>query len=478
MCHRFAVALVVVFALFASPTSAQTTFRYASWNIEATGTTGSLQWTSAATILSRIDADVVGVEEITNQSEVTSFPAFAAAAGYPYNAVSTISGTLSGNLYVGVLSKFPIVSVDSFSSAEISGDSTANDISRDILQVQVQAPNAAEPTGIFVVHLKSGTGAANNFRRAVEIKRLIQVVGAFKVAHPNRPFLISGDFNEDIFDAPFGNVYTTPPTGLPTTYDLGSDITLPVTYDPFNQLTATGLAIADATQEDSTSLYATRQSSGRRIDYIFYPSTVTVIGDEVYNSARDNGTDDAPAGNWLAKTGVPPVSTASNDAADHFTVFADLSVQQMPQMLYPGSNEDFVLKTGINGTPTTGVGLDVKQASTGDLLFINFASPSGTFDLMPPLLVGQQFATGFPPAGALPGLWVNTQGGQIIINGLAPGPFGLTEVIVPGTGNTHIFQIPAGIAGTSVILQSLAVAGYAANGIFAMSDAHEIRMVP
>jgi endonuclease/exonuclease/phosphatase family metal-dependent hydrolase len=478
MCYRFLVSVVAVHLVLAATADSQTPVRVATWNIQATGTTASTQWTRAVAILGRIDADIVAVEEVTSLAEVATFATLAAQAGYAHAQVSQVSGTLSGNLYLGVLSKHPIVFSDSHSSAELSGDPAANDISRDVFEAHVQVPGAADVTAVFVLHLKSGSNASDEFRRAIEMRRCMQAVALFTAAHPGAPYVALGDFNEDLGDGPFGNQFNSLPGGLPQTFTLGADLSFPIAYDIFNTLTASGLVIADATQEDSTTLRTTRQSSGRRLDYIVHSTTMSASGDEVYNSARDDGVDQAPAGNFLAKVGLPLGSTFSLDASDHFLVFGDFTLPAAQILRYPGSGEDLLMSTGIGGAPTTGPLFDVKTAGAGDLLYVHFVSPSGTFDFAPPLLVAQIFAFGNPPLGPLLGLHVNTAGAVVLVNGLDGGPLGLQEVIAPGAGNTHVYLVPAGLAPFSVMLQTLAVSSLAANGFFAASDAHEIQMVP
>ena len=469
-------ASLLLVLVFAAALAAQTPIRIAAWNIQATGTAASTQWSRAVAILNRVGPDLCAIEEITDASEVAAFGTFAAATAFPYYAVSSISGTLSGNLYNGILSKHPIVFFDSHSAAEISGDPTANDITRDIFEAHVQVPGAASILGVFVLHLKSGAGGSNEFRRAIEIKRLNQVVLGFQTQNPGAPYVVVGDLNEDVGDGPFGNSFATVPSGMPVTFDLGSDVVFPVVNDPFLQIMSTGTTMLDITQEDSTSLYATRQSSGRRLDYVFASQGIALSGDETYNSVRDNGIDDTPIGNWLTKFGAPLPATWSNEASDHFLIVADASLASVPIDAYPGSGEDFVLSSGVNTAPTTGPGQDVKSAASGDLLFIHFASPSGTFDLEPPLLVAQVFTPGLPPLGPLPGLWVNTSGAVILVNGLDGGPLGFAEVIVPVTGNTHAYQVPPGLSGSSVMFQALAVTSSAVNGFFAITTGHEIQL--
>ena len=223
-----------------------------------------------------------------------------------------------------MISQHPIVFSESHSAASISGDPGANDITRDIFEVHVQPPGISLPVGLFVVHLKAGTSAEDDFRRAVEVLRLAAVVSAFQASHPGAPAIIAGDFNEDLMDGPFGWTVSSLPSGLPSSYSLGNDIALPLIYEPFATFTSLGFAIADATREDTTDDYVTRPTSGRRLDYLIYFAAQDQ-GDEVYDSGLDNGFDDPPVGNWLAKWGAPLAPSVSLQASDHNPVFADFA---------------------------------------------------------------------------------------------------------------------------------------------------------
>ena len=136
MCRRSVVIVALLVHLLLLPAPGQEQLRILTWNVQALGTPGSSEWNNAIAILQRLDADVVCIEEVTNLSEVADFPTFAAAAGYSYTALASASGTLTGNLRNGVLSRFPILGQTSHNSVSLSGDANANDISRDILEVQ------------------------------------------------------------------------------------------------------------------------------------------------------------------------------------------------------------------------------------------------------------------------------------------------------------------------------------------------------
>ena len=81
----------------------------------------------------------------------------------------------------------------------------------------------------------------------------------------------------------------------------------------------------EPSHEDAPGELGTRIPSGRRLDYLFVDGLIW-LGDEVYNSCRDNGTDEPPAGDWLVKQGAPLPCGTGSTAADHRIVFADFAL--------------------------------------------------------------------------------------------------------------------------------------------------------
>ncbi len=460
--------LIVSFSL---SLGAQEQFRLSSWNIQALGSQGSSQWNNAQNVVARLGADIACIQEITTNAEVALFSTFATSAGYSNTFVSGVSGTLSGSLRTAVMTNFAILNAMSHTAASLSGDSSANDIGRDILEVQVQVPNTPQRLGIFVVHLKASGGSTNDFRRAVEILRLRQAIDAFKANFPGAPWVVCGDLNDDIGDGGFGNTFTTIPGNLPTTYSLGNDITLPISYTPFSSLTMAGSFITNATQEDS-SIDVTREASGRRLDYIFVENGITVLEDEVYNSVRDNGVDDGPVGGLLAKVGAPLAAGVSLLAADHYVVAADMELPSLSMPLFPGTNEDLIMASGINAPATLGQGQEIKQAAALDLFTIFFESPNGTFDFHVPYVLGELFLSGSPtPMGPLPGMYFNLATVVVVFDGYAS-PSGFPQVVVPG-GTTQNYLIPFGLSGFSFVFQSVLFSSLA-NNSYVFTDAHRL----
>jgi hypothetical protein len=300
--------------------------------------------------------------------------------------------------------------------------------------------------GIFVVHLKAGTGSENDFRRAVEIMRLAQVVSAFQASHPGAPAIIAGDFNEDLMDGPFGWTISSIPAGLPSTYSLGNDIVLPLVYDPFATFTSLGFAIADATREDTTNDYVTRPTSGRRLDYLLY-SAIQNQGDEVYDSGLDNGFDDPPVGNWLAKWGVPLAPSVSLQASDHNPVFADFDPIVLPQLAFtisqpvpcnditfavsgaaPNSELFNLIALECSSPPGSGPLFGLSAAPGAGPVLDQLAFPAGTDPFHVFADAGGSYAHTIFVGGVCAGLSLSVEGVSIELQG------GLVTQISPTTG--------------------------------------------
>jgi hypothetical protein len=142
------------------------------------------------------------------------------------------------------------------------------------------------------------------------------------------------------------NPFTSLPSGLPSSFDLGSDLEAVlagpgIVNDPFHYLAA--VTPLPAVQLDGSD--ATRPTSGRRLDYIMVSQTILDLGPaaEVYDSA-DEGL---PGGLW--KEGSTPPKNASQLASDHLLVFADVTV---PGSSSCSTNSDCDDGLACNGTET------------------------------------------------------------------------------------------------------------------------------
>lgn len=145
---------------------------------------------------------------------------------------------------------------------------------------------------------------------------------------------------------------------------------------------------------------------------------------------------------------------------------------------YPGSGEDFVLSTGVNGPVTTA--LPPQLAAPGDALIVHFESPMGSYDFTPPVLYAQLFPTGTPPFQPVdypevfldfaPNVYYQT----LLLYSGQTSPF--SQGLLPPGGMTFSYGVPNGLSGLSLMIQAYAVAPSANTGNtwFTATDGREI----
>ena len=301
------------------------TVRVASFNVQYLGSSSSTGFAALADIIKRVSADVMCLQEVKSW-ESSRFVELAKQTGYAHHFQGKVSTPMAGGITNACLSRLPLVQGRSRSSDDISSSAWANETGRDIVTVRVRLPNGRH---LLVVnaHLKSGFGDDDRVRRQVEALRVRDLLRQHRKVHPGDAEVVLGDFNEIVNGSNLGRVYTKAPYGMPWSYKLGADISYPITYDPFATFKAEKLTLTRPTHEDSTTNFATRIPSGKRIDFILFRGA-DLLGDEVYEACVDNGVDDGPKGNYLAKKSGKPLPCGTNKvASDHRPVFADLRVR-------------------------------------------------------------------------------------------------------------------------------------------------------
>lgn len=293
--------------------------RLAAYNVLfGVGAPGSAEYTAVRSILQRTGPDVIAFEELMD-TDYDNWVTLAADLGYPYYAYGPSSGPLTGSQRLGFFSRYPILS-----AVEVTEYPGATELTRYPLRVEVQVPGALNPLAVYAVHLKASSGSVNQFRRAIEARRILSNLVAYIESNPlNTEYAIVGDFNEDVANSQAAS-FASLPTGLPSSYALGADVAFPVPYRlfPTDRFTAGPAALSPLAiyQEDST--LADTYSTGGQLDYLLLSQEIrespygAPVG-EIYNSARDDGTGGLP------KYGPPLASGTSGTASDHLLVFAD-----------------------------------------------------------------------------------------------------------------------------------------------------------
>lgn len=272
-------------------------------------------------VLDRIDADVVALQEIAS-ADVSGNPddldALAASLGYPYlyvapvSAASPLAGPFDTSLRVAFLSRHPFLSTMAVRSPEF-----AKEITRLHPVVKVNVPGTSNDPLLISAHLKSGTAAADKFRRAVDFKRLAGHLNGLGLSNDDN-YIIMGDFNLSSSNA----TYSAFPANMPVEYDLGGDIPFPVSYstNPLSYFSSPAVTRLYPLQLNGSA--ATFQS-GSVIDLIMVSPAIAgrPLETEIYNSTHDVSNS---AG--LPKAGSPLAAVTSAAASDHYAVFADLEL--------------------------------------------------------------------------------------------------------------------------------------------------------
>lgn len=371
-------SLALLLALLLSPwAAAQVEVRVATWNVLGVGTPGSAEFQAAVDVLRRVDADVVAIAEISSDADVPNFLSLASAAGYAYTVVAPYGPF--GSPRTGFLSRHAVSTSTAWSAAALSGDSAANDLTRYLLEANVDVTGRGDLLRLLTTHWKSGTANSDEFRRAVESYRMSGLTAGTPAG---RGLVLMGDVNADIGDPPATPaLFTAAPTGLPTSFVIGADVNSMMAAgglvnDPFAYLTR-GAVVLDALQQDGTD--ATRPASGRRIDYLLANAAIVTLGAraQVYDCADETLASPLP----LAGTPLPAATCAT--ASDHLPVFADLVVPASAVVVTPtytlnptslsfgkirrtrisAAKAVTVSNTGSVGLPITSIGLQGTQAN-------------------------------------------------------------------------------------------------------------------
>ncbi|HYC77214.1 MAG TPA: hypothetical protein VEI02_06250 [Planctomycetota bacterium] len=182
-------------------------------------------------------------------------------------------------------------------------------------------------------------------------------------------------------------------------------------------------------------------------------------------------------------------TSIDDDARFHELVIARVRELFQPAP-YPGTGEDLELFCRVDTlnvacTPASGVAVagvlaqhPTRTISSGQWLTTRTVSGEGDFVGAPFVVVGHVFVTGAPPTPLVPGLATDLD--PAVIFGVNPLGFQTWPFLfAPLTSGGFDAQVcwPAGLQGVSILLQTVALAPSAANGLFTTSHGIELRGV-
>jgi endonuclease/exonuclease/phosphatase family metal-dependent hydrolase len=175
-----------------------TLLNYNVWGADATDwSTNNPQVRAIGRQLAHLAPDVVTLQEIPHIG-LPQLPHFVAAylPGF-FSATNRVGDGDKGNL---ILSRFPILrSRSHLGRSSLVQWGYDGVFTRDLFEAEIAVPGWNEPLHAFSIHLKAFNDPESGPRRAAEASAVSNYFATvFRPAKGHRPYLLAGDFNEDI----------------------------------------------------------------------------------------------------------------------------------------------------------------------------------------------------------------------------------------------------------------------------------------
>lgn len=166
-------------------------------NFTSDWSTNAAQVQAIARQLRHLNPDIIALNEIPNglRYEMTNWM----IAFFPAYQLAVSPGT-DGVLRSGVISRFPITRSQSWlENASLASFGYSGTYTRDLFEAEITVPGATEPLHVFTTHLKSAADVDSQQRRAAECSAVSNFFATvFIPTNGYRPYLLTGDLNEDI----------------------------------------------------------------------------------------------------------------------------------------------------------------------------------------------------------------------------------------------------------------------------------------
>lgn len=148
----------------------------------------------------------------------------------------------------------------------------------------------------------------------------------------------------------------------------------------------------------------------------------------------------------------------------------DMGADETQVAARPGTGEDLRILT--YAPQSSGPGDGDKSVASGSVLTMSIESPNGGFAFDTLYVAVESFTTGAPGPAAWPGfpeLYVHPTTASFL-PGLGP----LTGAVLHPAGLHLAYVLPPQLAGSTIRLQAATASSFAANGLFAATDAHDL----
>lgn len=171
-----------------------------TYNVAGNGatdwTTNSAQLQAIGRQVSYLNPDIVTFNEIPfdHTTQMTNF----VRVWLPGYFLATNSGT-DGFIRSVIASRYPITRSQRWlSRTNLSAFGYNGPFTRDLFEAEVQVPAFSEPVHVFTSHLKAGTDQEDLLRRRAEASAISNFfVNTFLPTRGTRPYVLTGDLNED-----------------------------------------------------------------------------------------------------------------------------------------------------------------------------------------------------------------------------------------------------------------------------------------
>ena len=206
----------------AGPARAVEKLSLLTWNVAGNAstnwTTNMAQVQAIGRHLTNFQPDIVTFQEVpyTNTWQMANL----VRAYLPGYFLATNSGT-DGYIRSTIASRFPITRSQKWlDGVLLTAFGDTNRFTRDLFEAEIAVPGFNLPLHVFTTHLKSSQDSASKVRRGAEASAISNhLVTIFLPANSARPYVLTGDLNEDILRPPTSSQHpiqrlTNAPTGL------------------------------------------------------------------------------------------------------------------------------------------------------------------------------------------------------------------------------------------------------------------------